>query len=430
MQPNIRLHIYLHIHLQIKLIKISINNRSQNSILLIINSPEMGCIMMGKRKIASVLLVVTLFVSFLSNAFIIGPLVMFGRAANDSEETDSSTTLNVTVLQDEPRVNWFDFQFNNSGSWESKLNQQIDVNNVNEYRFIVNISSDQGWDDIDYVFIEAWADLGNDTAGVNNYNNSGTGNIGGNINLNLTYDNSSGTAYWYLMWPDDEASKVDDDCWEWSNETDPAGAAGHTECYNLTFAFIPSYQFRYAPGNGGSGTRDDLWSWNFNITVVDAGGNLSYNNPTAGESVGEFGVFTYTEIMSVGWPVIVGAPGTTAIATDSGGSGNITLSARSNGNYSLDIDLDQLNHTTLGGAVANMSNTTVSVRGGNVSSPATFSGTAPVYLWGNSDGTPQWALNDTTSFDTTDIEYRIAIPLAQTPGDYSGTLHYHLVTEE
>lgn len=383
--------------------------------------------MMGKRKIVSVLLVVTLFVSFLSNAFIIGPFVMFGRAANDSEETDSSTTLNVTVLQDEPRVNWFDFQFNNSGTWESKLNQQIDVNNVNEYRFIVNVSSDQGWEDIDYIFIEAWVDFGDDTAGVNNYNDSS--HLGGNINLNLTYENATGNANWTLHWPDDEASIVDDDCWEWSNETDPV-IPDNSDCYNITFAFIPGYQFRYAPGNGGSGTRDDLWSWNFNITAVDAGGNRSYDNPTAGESVGEFGVFTYTEIVSVGWPVIVGAPGSTWTVDDPGGSGNITVRARSNGNYSLDVDLDQLNHTILGGEAANMSNSTVSVRGGNVSSPTQMGTPSEVYIWGSSDGTPQWALNDTTYFDTTDIEYRIAIPLAQTPGKYTGTLHYHLVTEE
>ena len=180
----------------------------------------------------------------------------------------------------------------------------IEVDNDTWYRFVVNISSDQGWADIAYINITAWADLGDDAAEANNYNST----LGGNINLNLTYENTSGTgntANWTLQWPDDEASIVDEDCWEWSNETDPAGAAGHTDCYNITFAFIPSYQFRYAPGNGGIAARDDLWSWNFNITAVDDGGNLSYDNPTAGESVGEFGVFTYTEIVSVGWPVIV-----------------------------------------------------------------------------------------------------------------------------
>ena len=122
------------------------------------------------------------------------------------------------------------------------------------------------------------------------------------------------------------------------------------------------------------------------------------------------------------------APGTTAIVNETGGSGNISVVARSNGNYSLDIDLDQLDHTT--NPTAYMDNDTVSVRGGNVSSPAQIGNPGEVFIWGHSDGTPQWALNDTISFDTTDIEYRIAIPIDQIPGDYTGTLHYHLVTEE
>ena len=77
-----------------------------------------------------------------------------------------------------------------------------------------------------------------------------------------------------------------------------------------------------------------------------------------------------------------------------------------------------------------MANTTVSIRGGDVSSPQAFPGTGPVYLYGSSGPTYRWAQNDTTSFSTTDIEYRIAIPLAQTPGNYTGTIHYHLTTEE
>ena len=379
--------------------------------------------MMGKRRITSIMLVLTLVITFLSNAFLFAPFVMFGRAdpGNVSEKWDNSTTLNVTVLQDEPRVNWFDFQYNNSGTWVSRLNQQIDVDDSAEYRFIVNISSDQGWDDIEYVFIEAWADLGDDSG--NNYNSS----AGGNKNLNITYENTS-SAVWTLYWPDDEASINLDDCIEWM-ETDTDGSPGYTECYNLTFAFTPSYQFRYAPGTGGTGVGyDDLWSWNFNITAVDLSNYKSYDNPTAGESIGEFGVYTYTEIISVGWPVIIGNPGTTATVHDAGGSGNISIETRSNGNYSLAVDLDQLDHES--NPTANMSNTTVSIRGGDVDSPQAFPGNGPVYLYGGSGPSYRWAQNDSISFSTDDIEYSIAIPIAQTPGDYTGTIRYKLTTEE
>ena len=133
--------------------------------------------MTDRKEILSIMLVVMLVVSFLSSAFLAGPLVLFGKSADITDEENTATTLNVTVLQLQPRINWYDFQYNNSGTWQSKLNQQIDVDNSNEYRFIVNISSDQGWDDIDYVWVNAWHDLGDDTSFYNETN-------GSNINLN------------------------------------------------------------------------------------------------------------------------------------------------------------------------------------------------------------------------------------------------------
>ena len=375
--------------------------------------------MIGKKRIMSILLVGAIVLSLISNSLIFGPLVMTGKAdpGNITNVWQNSTSLNVTVLQDEPRINWFDFQYNNSGTWESKLNQQIDVNASAEYRFIVNISSDQGWDDIDYVNITAWADLGNDASTYN-------GTEGGNINLFLCYENKTGNENFSLEWPDEEVSFNSEDCNE-TEENDPDGSPGNTECYNLTFAFTPSYQFRYAPGDGSWDTtagHNDTWSWNFNITATDASGYKSYNNPTKGESISEFGVYSYTEIISVGWPTITGSPGTTAIADS-----NITITSRSNGNYSLAVDLDQLDHDS--NPTANISNSTVSLRGGNLSSPQAFPGDGPVYIWGTNQSEYQGAENNDTIKTTDEIEYRIAIPLAQTPGDYAGTLHYHLSTE-
>ncbi len=110
---------------------------------------------MGKRKIFSVLIMNSLVVSIFANTFIFGSLVHIGRAnPGDVDQVfDNTTTLNVTVLEPAPRINWFDFQFYDGANWVSKRNAQIDVDNSNEYRFIVNISSDQGWDDIEYINI-------------------------------------------------------------------------------------------------------------------------------------------------------------------------------------------------------------------------------------------------------------------------------------
>jgi hypothetical protein len=374
---------------------------------------------MGKRKILSILLVTLLIISMFTNVFLFGPLVIFSRAdpGNISDNWNNETTLNVTVLQLQPRINWYDFQYNQSGTWVSRLNQQIDVNNSAEYRFVVNISSDQGWEDIEYINITAWADNGSEAT---TYNQT----AGGNINLYLQYENTTGTANWALQWPDDEVSFNSADCTE-SNETDTDGSPGNTECHNLTFTFIPGYQFRYAAGDGswdaGPG-YNDTWSWNFNITVEDQSGYKSYDNPIVGETVDEFGVYSYTEIVSVGWPTITGNPGTTAIADS-----NITVTTRSNNNYSLSVDLDQLDHTTH--PTANMANTTVSLRGGNLTTVSAFPGTGPLYLWGTNDPDYQGAETNDTIKSTSDVEYRIAIPLSQLPGDYNATIYYHLTTE-
>jgi hypothetical protein len=370
---------------------------------------------MGNRKIFTIMLVMTLFFSIFSTVFLNQRLVMFSNALDDDEDLNSDTQLNVTVLQLEPRINWYDFQYNNSGTWESKLNQQIDINNTAEYRFIVNISSDQGWSDIDYVNITAWFDQGNEAS---TYNQT----AGGNINLFLQYENTTGTANWTLHWPTTEVLEG-----EYSEiiEYDPFGSPVDTECYNLTFSFIPSYQFRHAPGQGAWNNTpgyNDLWSWNFNITVEDQGGYLSYNNPTVGETTNEFGVYTYTQIVSAGWPTIIGNPGGVVVATT-----NITLETRSNGNYSLAVDLDQLNHTTH--PTANMSNTTVLLRGGTLAVATSFPGTGPLYLYGSSLPTYQAAENNGIIKTTNNVEYSIDIPLAQLPGVYTAKIYYRLVTE-
>lgn len=372
---------------------------------------------MGLKKVLSMLVFILIIVSILTNVFLFGPFVIISKAnpGDINESWYNETTLNVTVLQLQPRINWYDFQYNQSGTWISKLNQQIDVNNSAEYRFIVNISSDQVWADIEYANITAWNDLGNEASTYNQTE-------GGNINLFLQYQNTTGNPSWSLHWPDDEVIEGE---YTETVETDPYGSPGNTECHNLTFSFIPSYQFRYAPGDASweSGPGyNDTWSWNFNITIEDQSGYKSYDNPIIGETVDEFGVYSYTVIITAGWPTITGNPGTTAIADT-----NITITTRSNGNYSLSVDLDQLNHKSH--PTANMANTTVLLRGGNLTSITPFPGTGPLYLWGTGDPSYQTAENNDTIKYTNDVEYRIAIPLSQYPGDYNATIYYDLKTE-
>ena len=371
-------------------------------------------------KFMPTLVVITLMVSVITSSLLIGPFIRLG-SANPGDVSDSyynSTTLNVTVLENEPRVLWFDFQYNNSGTWESKKDAQIDVNESAEYRFIVNVSTDLEWANITYVNVTAWYDGGSDASA---YNDS----TGGNKNLFFVYDNTSGADSFSLSWPDDEVQKVDADC-TLNSASDPNGAEAFTEARNLTFAFIPSYQFRYAPDPGSTGDAyNDPWSWNFNITATATGGYLSYDSPSYGDSIGEFGVYSYTEIVSAGWPSVLGSVGEMGYTNGTGGSGNISITTRTNGNYSFSVNVTNLTHDETGSNW--IENTSIYVAGGNLTL-SNFDGANPLYFYGGA-ASYIFARNNSNSMDTDPVQYAVDVPMAQFPGDYTATIFYHLKTE-
>lgn len=370
----------------------------------------------NKKKLLSTLIGLTIVVSSLLGVFFLGPISIIGRAnpGNIGNIWHNSTTLNVTVLHLEPRINFYDIQYNQSGTWVSRLNKQIDVNNSAEYRFIVNISSDQGWADIRFVNITAWYDQGNDSS---TYNQT----LGGNWNLFLQYENIPGNPAWRLLWPHGgeftlrtHSDKV---------SFDPYGSVGHTECHILTFNFIPNYQVRYAPGDGiwnnTYNTTDDRKSWNFVIKVTDRGTDAP--SPCTIWIHDEFGVYSYSQIVSAGWPTIVGHPGENATANS-----NITLVTRSNGNYSLSTDVSDLTHRTFPGA--SISRKYIWVRGGDLDVFNNFTASSGnIYFYGTS-GTSHLAQANGTSLSTNDVEYKCNIPLGQLAGDYVAPIRYHLTT--
>jgi hypothetical protein len=321
--------------------------------------------------------------------------------------------LNVTVLHFEPRILWYDFQYNQGGTWISRLNTQSDVNNSAEYRFIVNISSDQGWDDIQYVNVTAWYDQANDSSTYNQTQ-------GGNWNLFLSYQNTTGTAVWSMLWPHNgefsQGTYVD------RVEFDPFGSIGFTECHNISFSFIPSYQVRYAPGDGAwdtsKNTTTDTKSWNFKITVTDSGEDALA--PIAIWTMDEYGIYSYSEIVSAGWPTIIGHPGENATALS-----NITLVTRSNGNYSLTTDVTNLTHRTF---PATISRDRIWVRGGDLNIYDNFTALSGwIYFYG-SPGIYNLAMSNGTSLTTNDVQYKCNIPMGQIAGDYVAPIRYHLTT--
>ena len=367
---------------------------------------------MGKQNIYSVLVVTALVLSLFTGMFCVEPFLIKTAKANPgdiSEDWHNQTTLNVTVLYLEPRINWYDFQYNDSGTWVSRLNTQNDVNETAEYRFVVNISSDTGWENITFVNITAWYDHGDDNTVYNQ-------TLGGNLNLFFQYENLTGTASWSMLWP--QGTEVIEGDYSETVELDPFGSPRFTECHNLTFSFVPSYQFRYAPGDGSWNTSrnatNDPESWNFRIQASNEQNYTSWIKD-------EFGIYSYTEIVSAGWPVIYGYPGQNATAET-----NITLVTRSNGNYSLSVDVENLTHRTH--PTANMSRTLIWIRGGDLEVSQNFTAANDfIYLYGSA---VDYHLAEPygTNVSTSDVEYKCDIPLGQIAGEYTAPISYHLKT--
>jgi hypothetical protein len=386
---------------------------------------------MIKRNGYAIFLLFTLLSCIIFTGFITGVSIIKNAYAGDIPSYNhSSSYLSIKVKPSEPEppeppepgpgpgppsielkpiIYWYDFQ-NSEGI--SKLNSKIDVNK--RYKFCIGIRSDQGWDDIDYIDITAWFDNGDDST---TYNNSG--NRGGNLNMFLRYENTTDIAKYKLIYPDVEVIKG-----SFTEKNVPISDIypESTECRCLTFTFIPSYQFRYAPGDGIWGnttnTFDDKWSWNFRISVTDSGEDAS--GPNTASINDEFGVHPYAEIVSAGMPSMQGYPGDNA-STES----NIVIITRSNVEYSLSVNVNTFFHKTH--PTANISNQTIWIRGGTLNKFTNFIG-KPIYLYGSSITYIEADDNNTTKI-TKNIDYSCTIPLAQFPGNYSSRTFYYLKTK-
>ncbi len=349
---------------------------------------------MGKQNIYSVLVIIAIVFSFFTGMFCLEPFIVKNAKANPgdiSEQWNNETTLNVTILYREPRFNWYDFQYNQSGTWVSRLNTQSDVNNSAEYRFIVNISSDNGWKNITYINITAWYDLGLSNSVYNQ-------TLGGNMNLFLQYENLTGTPSWSMLWPN--GGEITGFKYRERVVNDPIGSPRFTECHNITFSFVPGFQFRYAPGDGSWDTTrnatNDLQSWDFRIYASNEQGYVSWIQD-------EFGIYSYTEIVSAGWPRIYSYPGQNATA-----------------------ETNIMTHKTH--PTANMSRKLIWIRGGDLDPSRNFTAAADLlYFYGSA---VTYHLNEAngTSLTTSDIEYKCNIPLGQIAGEYTAPISYHLKT--
>ncbi len=505
--------------------------------------------MKQKNKIMSAvfvtLLVLMMFSNISSNSVFFNPLISFGSAdsnhANNNSSWYNSSWLNVTVESKRPRILWYDFQkctsdgfdggwdetddmYIEDANWVSKRNNMTEVDNDTWYRFIINISSDQGWDNIEFINISGWHDNGSDAdtdgslTGTDGYNRSS--NLGGNRNFFMYYENITGTPYFNLTYPRNNTEITIGNFSE-INVTDTLGIEGQTETHNISFVFKPGYQFRYAPGPGetsewenytvsnsqgmpyGNGydattccweSFDNPWSWNFNITVENKGENWDGAKDSDGIDRykswvrDEFGVYSYTEIISADNANIFGAPGERHSTNGSSWyndlnnddeSQNVTVRTRSNGNYSMTVNLSDLQHVAVLDGIVDptdlpasqrwdlqINNTQVYVRGGNRTESINFATdnddeTIWLYGYGDDSGTTDaWQHHevngtlkytgenasddglteqypdhyDSATFNSLNIpsytiEFACEIPDNQIAGKYATHVYYHLRTQ-
>lgn len=462
-----------------------------------------------KKTLASLVIIMLIFTFLMS-----GPLsniiqksfVYNTKGAGSSSSWHNSTWLNVTIEAKRPRILWYDFQKctntsfdgftdRDNQTWSSKRNNMTETDNDTWYRFIINISSDQGWDNIEYINITGWHDNGSLETG-DGYNTSS--NKGANRNFRLQYDNTSNsTAYYNITYPKNNSELTKGGFLEY-NVTDALGI-GTTHTHNLSFIFKPGYQFRYAPGpgesqgwtnhtvsnTGGQASGDgyngntycweslnNTWSWNFNITVSNCGEGWEENSYSSWVN-DEFGIYAYTEIVSAGDAAIQGAPGGRYSTNSSshfnqvtyggdGNSHNVTVQTRSNGNYSMTVNVSDLKHVA--DSSITLDNDTIYVRGGNRTTSLNFSdnGQSVIFLYGTGAGNGTISTHEThevngtckytgeagddgfverypTGYSSSNynglndlshyIEFACEIPIGQQAGKYSTHVYYHLRTQ-
>lgn len=513
-----------------------------------------------EKKIVAVLvlllLVASSIVSFTGNIPTVYTVQADGNEVKNPEEgwktsSDNNSAwhntsyLNVTIESKYPKILWYDIQVYTGGvekikdmptppagedtvhnNWTSIRNNMTIVDNATWLRFVINISSDQGWGNIEYINITGWHDNWDSALEVGDGYNA-SGNHGSNRNFFLSYENTNDSRNhnhyeedaedYSILWPRN-ATELTIGNFTSENVTDELGIdTSHTR--NLTFQFKPGYQFRYAPGRDGTGDTwtnysvenrnglpysnktgvvdyakytweqiENLGSWNFNITVQNRGYRNNGSNfpggPFRSWVLDEFGVYSYTEIVSAQNVHLQGAPGETASTNSSDPyndetSKNVTIKTISNGNYSLVVNISDLYHSAYESNIdvevqphLILSNETIFIRGGNLTERQNFSannqshfialygdihrenGTITRYeqhevngtyklagengtdglhnnypndynVTGNGDDRAFNGLNNRSYY----IEFSCVIPIAQWPGKYSTNVYYHLRTE-
>jgi hypothetical protein len=288
--------------------------------------------------------------------------------------------------------------YNLTNSTGSKLNNLTGHLTPNtEYTFTINITDETGWQDIQYINITAWYDNGSELSFYNQTN-------GGNLNMFLQYENTTGTANWSMLWPDDEATLILTNCTETTIDS-------NTKIIN--FSFKPLSQVRWANSNESwnktQNATNDPWSWNFNITVTDTANQTDWKTD-------EYGIYRYTSVLPSGdWVDVIALPG----STDE--SSTVTITYSSNYDYNMSLYFEEnLTHTTYGVEIPIMNNVWILANtdtDDDITTDKQFKGI------GEENSIDIFNTSGTFSVDnvsqTVDVQFRVYIPFGTLWGEYT-----------
>jgi len=303
-----------------------------------------------------------------------------------------------------PIITSYDLR-NNTGSKLNNATGLLDVND--EYYFLINITDSDGWADINYINVTAFYDQGSESSVYNQTS-------GGNLNMFLQYENTTGTANYNLIWPDNEVQLVLGNCTETIIDSNSR---------NINISFIPLSQIRWASSNeswdGAQNATNDDYSWNFNITVTDTVNFSSWIND-------EYGVYKYTSISPAqDWVDVNAAPGF------SDTSNIVTITYSSNYNFNMTIYFEEnLINTSHGDNIPIANNVQILAAADpndDITTDVTFLGIGEVNAADIYNDSGIFSPNNVSQ--TVDVQFSVYIPLGTLGGRYTARVATKIIQD-
>ncbi|HHH80159.1 MAG TPA: hypothetical protein ENL13_04585 [Thermoplasmatales archaeon] len=350
---------------------------------------------MEKKRTLSYLTIIMLVLSMLMVSSPVSlHFIQIAGAGHVDTQYDNDTYLNVTVVSAPAVINSYDIQVASTGA--SRRNAMIDVNT--EYMFVVNVTCPTTWQEIEYINITAWYDAGSEASTYN-------GTAGGNLNMFLQYQNTTGTAVYNKLWPDNEVTKGD-----------LVETVYNESCHVIKLEFTPLNQVRSAVGDGGgwdntTNATNDAGSWNFKIEATTSGGNTTWVKD-------EYGVYRYCEVSSSASVSASALPGHRASTSP----GDFTITYKANTPYKLTVTTNVTLNRVGGGD--SISRAYINVSGGDISGYDSLSD-GIAYILGSSGSYHAQEIDDPQE-TINDVAYHCDIPYGTLSGTYSSKLYYTL----